>query len=112
MKITAQALDGVYGRSASGVPARLERSESGSWRVVARATTDADGCIRKWQDQKLNPGVYRIVFDSDHYFASLGLVAIYPEVTTMFRMLDEINSCQIHVLLSPYCYSTYFGSHS
>ncbi|GAA3514677.1 5-hydroxyisourate hydrolase [Streptosporangium album] len=112
MSITAQALDGVYGRSAAGVRARLERADAGCWDSVAAAETDGDGRISEWRRQKFERGLYRIIFDSDYYFVGLGLSAAYPEITVVFRMQDEADSYQIKVLLSPYSYSTYFGSGS
>ncbi|MFF5207850.1 hydroxyisourate hydrolase [Streptosporangium sp. NPDC000396] len=112
MGITAQTLDSVYGRSAAGVRARLERAGNGHWDVVADAETDGDGCIREWRGRKLERGLYRIVFDSDYYFVGLGLSAAYPEITVVFRMQDETDFYQIKVLLSPYSYSTYFGSNN
>ncbi len=110
MGITAQALDGVYGRSAAGVRARLERADDGCWNAVASAETDGEGWVSEWRGQRFERGLYRIVFDSDYYFVGLGLRAAYPEITVMFRMQDEADSYQIKVLLSPYSYSTYFGS--
>jgi len=102
MSITAQALDGVYGCSAAGVPARLGRLTDGGWDAVTQAETDAEGRIDGWRDERLERGLYRIVFDSDHYFAGLGVFAAYPEIIVMFRMREETDSYQIQVLLSPY----------
>ncbi|MEV7014056.1 hydroxyisourate hydrolase [Streptosporangium sp. NPDC051022] len=110
MGITAQALDGVYGRSAAGVRARLERVAEDGWSAVADAETDSEGCISEWRGRRFERGLYRIVFDSDYYFVGLGLRAAYPEISVIFRMQDEAESYQIKVLLSPYSYSTYFGS--
>ncbi len=108
MSITAQALDGVYGRSAAGVRARLERDGSGGWHDLAEAETDSDGCISEWRDKKLERGIYRIIFDSDYYFVGLGVSAAYPEIIVTFRMQDETDAYQIQVMLSPYSYSTHF----
>ncbi|WP_433256953.1 hydroxyisourate hydrolase [Streptosporangium sp. CA-135522] len=112
MGISAQALDSVYGRSAAGVRARLERAEDSHWSAVADAETDGEGCITEWCGQKFERGLYRIVFDSDYYFVSLGLSAAYPEISVIFRMQHEADSYQIKVMLSPYSYSTYFGSNN
>jgi 5-hydroxyisourate hydrolase len=77
---------------------------------VAHAETDGDGCIREWHSRHLKRGVYRIVFDSDRYFAELGVSSAYPEVSIMFRMEDESHMFRVHVTLSSYSYSTYFGT--
>jgi 5-hydroxyisourate hydrolase len=108
MSITAQALDGVHGRFAAGVRARLEREGVSGWQDLAKAETDGEGRISEWCERKLERGVYRIVFDSDYYFVGLGLTAAYPEVIVTFRMQDETDAYQIQVMLSPYSYSTHF----
>ncbi|GAA1518904.1 hydroxyisourate hydrolase [Sphaerisporangium rubeum] len=108
MSISAHALDGVYGRSAAGVRARLERDGGGHWHDVAGGETDSEGRISDWCDEKFERGLYRIVFDSDYYFVGLGLTAVYPEVIVTFRMKDEADDYQIQVMFSPYSYSTHF----
>ncbi|WP_327091560.1 hydroxyisourate hydrolase [Nonomuraea sp. NBC_01738] len=110
MSITAQALDGVYGRSAAGVKARLERAQDGAWTGLASSETDTNGFVCEWVDLPLDRGLYRIVFESDQYFVSLGVIAAYPEITVMFRMQDESDVCRVQVLLAPHSYSTYFGT--
>ncbi|MDP9870164.1 MULTISPECIES: hydroxyisourate hydrolase [Streptosporangium] len=112
MGISAQALDGVHGRYAAGVRARLERAEDSQWSAIADAETDDEGCITEWWGQKFERGLYRIVFESDYYFVGLGLSAAYPEIAVIFRMKDETDSYQIKVVISPYSYSTYFGSNN
>jgi 5-hydroxyisourate hydrolase len=110
MRITAHVLDGTYGQSAAGVRAYLERSSGNGWVTVCAAQTDSGGCIEDWDSRQLGRGLYRIVFDSDRYFATLGTITAYPEIVVIFRMPSESRSFQVHVTLSPYSYSTYFGA--
>jgi 5-hydroxyisourate hydrolase len=110
VRIVTQVVDGAYGKSAAGVRARLSRSSGNAWSTVADAETDGDGCIEEWHSRHLDRGLYRIVFDSDGYFAKLGAVSAYPEIVVMFRMEDESRVFQVQVTLSPYSYSTYFGT--
>jgi 5-hydroxyisourate hydrolase len=111
MKIVTQVLDSVYGRAATGVHARLERSSGDDWSVVAEAETNREGCIEDWNSSEhTERGLYRIVFDSDSYFASLGANSAYPEVVVIFRMPDESYALQVQVTLSPYAYTTYCGA--
>ncbi|MDF5759325.1 hydroxyisourate hydrolase [Spongiactinospora sp. TRM90649] len=110
MRISARTLDGLYGRPATDVPARLEKASNGDWEFVASAITDDDGCISGWHE-KLACGLYRIVFDSDRYFARLGLTAGYSEIIASFRLRDEAAAYQIQISLAPCSYSTYFESH-
>jgi 5-hydroxyisourate hydrolase len=78
--------------------------------TVADANTDGDGCIQEWHFRHLERGLYRIVFDSDGYFARLGAASAYPEIVIMFRIEDESRLLRVHVTLCPYSYSTYFGT--
>jgi len=110
MRILVQVLDGTYGKPAVGVRADLARANDGGWIVVAKAETNRDGCVKDWDKRYLDRGLYRIVFDSDSYFAGLGATSAYPEVVVIFRMLDESTAFQVQVTLSPYSYSTYFGT--
>lgn len=111
MTIATQVLDSTYGRSAVGVHARLERSSGADWTTIAEAATNDEGYIWDWNEGlPLERGLYRIVFDSDSYFAGLGTSTAYPEVVVVFRMPDASRTFQVRVVLSPYSYSTVFGT--
>jgi 5-hydroxyisourate hydrolase len=110
MRIFTQVLDSTYGKTAVGVPARLARAGDEGWKTVADAETNNDGYIGEWDSWYLERGLYRIVFDSDSYFAGLGAVAAYPEVVVVFRMQNEARAFLVQVTLAPYSYSTYFGT--
>lgn len=111
MRIATKVVDGAYGKPAAGVRARLSSVTGNSWTTVADAETNGDGCIQEWRSRHLERGLYKIVFDSDGYFAGLGTASAYPEISIMFRMDDdESRLFQVHVTLSPYSYSTYFGT--
>lgn len=112
MGIAVQAQDGVYGRSAAGIRARLEHAENGHWKAVDEAETDPDGRVRGWRGRKFDRGTYRLVLDSGRYFVGLGLSVAYPEIALQFRLQDENDSCQINILISPCSYSAYFGAMS
>ena len=110
MRIVAQALDGTYGKSAVGVRAHLAQANGEDWITVAEAETSSNGCIEDWDIWHLKHGLYCIVFDSDSYFAGLGAIAAYPEVVVVFRLRDEYETFHVQLTLSPYSYSTYFGT--
>jgi 5-hydroxyisourate hydrolase len=103
-------LDGTYGKSAVGVQASLEYASEDNWSVIADGETDSDGRIQEWDPGYLKRGLYKIVLDSDGYFARLGSATAYPEVIIAFRMEDETQQVQIQVTLSPYAYSAFFGT--
>jgi 5-hydroxyisourate hydrolase len=110
MRIFTQVLDSTYGKSAVGVHARLARASDEGWTTVAEAETNNDGRVEEWDSWYLERGLYRLVFDSDGYFAGLGAVAAYPEVVVIFRMQNEAHVFQVQVTLAPYAYSTFFGT--
>lgn len=110
MRIAAQILDSTYGQSAVGVQTHLELASEDGWTTVANAVTNTEGRIDDWPDRNLNRGLYRLVVDSESYFASLGVSTAYPEVIVVFRMLSESGSCQVQVTMCPYSYSTYLGT--
>lgn len=109
MKIVTQVLDSTYGKSAVGVHVSLERSSGSGWTTIAEAVTDDEGYIENWNgDWPLERGLYRMVFDSDSYFAGLGASTAYPEVIVTFRTTDGSSTFQVRIMLSPYSYSTFF----
>jgi 5-hydroxyisourate hydrolase len=110
VRIVTQVVDGAYGKSAAGLRVCLSSATGNAWSTVAEAETDGDGCIKDWNSRHLERGLYRIVFDSDGYFARLGAASAYPEIVVMFRMEDEACLFRVNVTLSPYSYSTYFGT--
>jgi 5-hydroxyisourate hydrolase len=101
--VTTHVLDTAAGRPANGVPVRLE---SGG-RLVAQGRTDEDGRIGDLGPERLEPGVYRLVFDTGSY---LGPDGFFPEITVSFRITDPGAHHHVPVLLSPFAYSTYRGS--
>ncbi|GAA3577470.1 hydroxyisourate hydrolase [Amycolatopsis ultiminotia] len=101
--VTTHVLDTAAGKPAAGIPVRLEHEAT----LLAQGVTDADGRIRDLGPDTLEPGRYRLVFDTA---AHLGPEAFFPEVTIAFRISDGTAHHHVPVLLSPFAYSTYRGS--
>src|SRR5207253_6389565 len=80
--ITTHVLDIARGHPAAGVPVRLERREGAGWRGIARGTTDDDGRLRTLPS--IEPGRYRLIFDSGAYNPD----GFFPEVTIEFVVKD------------------------
>jgi 5-hydroxyisourate hydrolase len=110
MRIFTHVLDGTHGKPALGMHALLARHGENGWTAVADAETDYNGRIEEWADWYLERGLYRIVFDSDGYFASQGVAAAYSEVGVIFRVQGGGQYLRVQVTISPYSYSTYFGT--
>ncbi|MDQ0376739.1 hydroxyisourate hydrolase [Amycolatopsis thermophila] len=102
--VTTHVLDTAAGRPAAGIDVRLEAADGTE---IARGRTDDDGRIRELGPDRLEPGVYRLVFDTGPH---LGPDAFFPEVTVSFRVFDGTQHHHVPVLLSPFSYSTYRGS--
>jgi 5-hydroxyisourate hydrolase len=113
--ITTHVLDTSRGRPAAGVPVSLARAhatEVESWEPLAKGSTDADGRIANLlAPGSLQPGIYRLRFDTATYFASLGVEAyFYPWAEIVFRIDDASAHYHVPLLLNPFGYATYRGS--
>jgi 5-hydroxyisourate hydrolase len=111
--ISTHVLDISSGQPARDVPVRLERrGAAGNWQQLAGGTTDTDGrCpLLLAADQALTPGIYRLAFDTEAYFADRNLDALYPSVEITFQVRDGEQHFHIPLLLGPHGYTTYRGS--
>ncbi|NQX27719.1 hydroxyisourate hydrolase [Microbacteriaceae bacterium VKM Ac-2854] len=108
--VTTHVLDAVSGRPAAGVPVALDAKLGSGWESIATAITDADGRVGEFGPEALDAGIYRVVFDTEAYFAATGQTGFYPEVSITFELADERAHYHIPLLLSPFAYSTYRGS--
>lgn len=102
--VTTHVLDTAKGRPAPGIAVRFERADG---KPIAEGQTDDDGRIRDLGPETLEPGAYRLVFDTGAY---LGPDAFFPEVALTFRITDGTAHHHVPLLLSPFAYSTYRGS--
>lgn len=102
--VTTHVLDTAKGRPAAGIAVRFETADG---KPIADGRTDDDGRIRDLGPETLEPGAYRLVFDTGAY---LGPDAFFPEVTLTFRISDGGAHHHVPLLLSPFAYSTYRGS--
>lgn len=111
--ISTHVLDTSRGLPASDVPLRLERQESpGEWRLLAAARTDSNGRCGQLlpEGESLHEGLYRLTFDTEHYFASQPAAGLYPMVQIIFAVREREGHFHIPLLLSPNGYTTYRGS--
>jgi len=87
---------------------RLERADDG---LVRTGHTNADGrCPELTDGLELEPGVYRLRFDTGAWFAERSTATFYPSVEVMFEVIDAAAHYHVPLLLSPFAYSTYRGS--
>ncbi len=111
MSITTHVLDTSRGKPAAGVALQLSLSEGGTFRLLGRGMTDADGrCRDLLTPGPLALGVYRVTFDVAAYFAAQSIETFYPTVNIHFDVKDAGGHYHVPLLLSPWGYSTYRGS--
>jgi 5-hydroxyisourate hydrolase len=115
--ITTHVLDTAAGRPARGVPVELERQAesvfggSSSWEPVGVGTTDNDGRNRELTPEgPVEPGLYRIRFNTAAYFEATKVKGFFPIVEITFQIEDGTQHYHVPLLLSPFGYSTYRGS--
>lgn len=111
--ITTHVLDTARGRPAAGVPVALERERApGDYESLGTGATDADGRLRTLlpEGRPLEPGTYRLTFDTGAYFAATGADAFYPVAQITFRVAAPGEHYHVPLLLAPFGYSTYRGS--
>jgi 5-hydroxyisourate hydrolase len=106
--ISTHVLDTARGLPAAGVAITLSRRDAnGEWSEVARAVTDADGRVKEFSGGKVEPGEYRLMFDTEPYFEP---AVFYPEVSIVFAVRDAGAHHHVPLLLAPFGYSTYRGT--
>ena len=71
--------------------------------------TDADGRITALGPDRLDSGVYRLVFATGDYFDATHRPAFYPQVQISF-LVTGADPCHVPLVLSPFGYSTHRGS--
>ncbi len=109
--ITTHVLDTAAGRPGNSIAIELERVEHGTWHLVGGGITDDDGRLRTLTPAgPVQPGTYRIRFQTGAYFAAQGLSGFFPVVEIQFTVADGAQHYHVPLLLSPYGFSTYRGS--
>lgn len=111
--ITTHVLDTARGRPAAGIRVSLERRGAGDgWASLAAGVTNVDGRIMDLLPDAplLDPGTYRLTFETGAYFAAQGVAGFYPVVPVVFELRAAGDHTHVPLLLSPYGYSTYRGS--
>jgi 5-hydroxyisourate hydrolase len=115
-QITTHVLDTTKGLPAQHVPISLyqqTQSPTGiEWKLLANGKTNEDGRIAGLLDPAivLDAGVYRMHFDTNHYFKLNSEKGFYPYVDIVFELDASGSHYHIPLLLTAYGYSTYRGS--
>src|ERR1700704_1694927 len=100
--ITTHVLDTSRGRPANGVGVKLEvEGAARAWRQLGRAATDGDGRAQNLLPDSfaLQPGIYRLIFDTGSYFAAQEVGTFYREVVIVFTVRDPEDYYHVPLLL-------------
>jgi len=110
--ITTHVLDTALGQPATGLDVALEFREHSGWQTLGRGSTDRDGRLQTLlpAGARLTPGEYRLVFDTERYFARLHSDGFYKRVTVEFTVAAGEGHYHVPLLLSPFGYTTYRGT--
>ena len=110
-QLTTHVLDTSIGKPGKGISIRLQMPVNGNWQTIAQGITNADGRIGDLLPSQKNiiPGNYKLIFDTDGYFAAQKTKGFYPEVEIQFTITDDAHY-HVPLLINPYGYSTYRGS--
>jgi 5-hydroxyisourate hydrolase len=109
--ITTQVVDTMRGLPAMGIAVLLERAGPDGMERVATGITDSEGHVRHLlpEGQPLEPGTWRLSFDTGAYFALTNVEGFYPEVSIVFTAREGETHYHVPLLLSPHGFSTYRG---
>ncbi|HWZ51587.1 MAG TPA: hydroxyisourate hydrolase [Granulicella sp.] len=117
MGISTHILDTATGAPAAEVPLALTRWHDGDWMLLQSTTTDAEGRCKQLlpeavssHGQRVEPGIYRLRFDTAAYYEAKGLVGLYPYVDVVFEAKPGEPHYHIPLLLTANGYTTYRGS--
>lgn len=110
-QITTHVLDTAKGLPAEGIRISLQKPDGKDWEDITSGITNGDGRVENFlpTDQVIEPGIYRMLFETGAYFEKEGEEGFYPEVPVIFEIKDT-EHYHIPLLLSPFGYSTYRGS--
>jgi 5-hydroxyisourate hydrolase len=112
--ISTHVLDTNRGRPATGLAVILERRkpDRGDWKPVGQGQTDEQGRLRSLlpEGAALEPGQYRLIFDTRTYFDAQSVRTLYPSVIVVFEAAPGETHYHVPLLLGPFGYTTYRGS--
>lgn len=110
-QITTHILDTTKGKPAANVRIMLYQGANDEWAEIALGITNNDGRIADLlpTDEPLQPGIYKLRFETKDYFDQQQIKTFYPYVEIIFD-IQSTDHYHVPLLLNPFGYSTYRGS--
>lgn len=115
-QLTTHVLDTAHGRPAAAVRVELLETSAIGERVIARATTNADGRTSKplLDGSPLRIGTYELRFHIGDYYRRLGALGDEQPFLDVVPIAFGIGEAEAHyhvpLSVTPWAYSTYRGS--
>lgn len=115
-RLTTHVLDTARGKPGAGIRIELFALGDGVPRLIASATTNADGRTDAplLAGDTMKAGRYEIVFHIGAYFRGVGAAITDPPfldtVPVRFAIADAAAHYHMPLLASPWSYTTYRGS--
>lgn len=116
MGLSTHVLDTMHGAPAAGMSVALFTTQGDAATLVRRFVLNADGRSDGplYDNQTLQVGTYRLVFDVAAYFRSRNVALPEPNfldrVSLDFGVARTDEHYHVPLLVSPWSYSTYRGS--
>jgi 5-hydroxyisourate hydrolase len=102
--LCVRVIDGVYGRPAVGVSARV-LTKAGEIPIVwARERTDGAGRVAAEIDDLFTIRLCEVELDINGYFATLGIAPFYGKISICIRLRNSVSSYEITVFITPSYY--------
>ncbi len=111
-RLSTHVINATSGRPAAGMGVALlgqSADNAGSWIPLAVNVTDAAGRIGQLSDGPLQPGTYRLLYDTGAYWQLQDADSFYPEIVITFTVAED-SHLHLPLSLSPFAFSTYRGS--
>ncbi len=116
MGLSTHVLDTMHGSPAAGMAVELYTTSGDSATLVKKFVLNHDGRSDAplYDNNSLQKGTYRLVFDVAGYFKARGVVLPEPsflnKVSLDFGIAHTDQHYHVPLLVSPWSYSTYRGS--
>ncbi|CAL1604022.1 unnamed protein product [Knipowitschia caucasica] len=111
--LSTHVLNVALGIPGSNMSLSLYHQDASSdiWSLVTTGITNADGrCPGLITRELFTSGVYKLRFETQQYWESVGETSFYPYVEIVFTIQDPGQKYHIPLLMSRFSYSTYRGS--
>ena len=110
-QLTTHVLDTSKGKPVCGVAIVLYEQIAQEWFEISKGISNIEGRLMNLlQDNvELSLGIYKLTFDTKHYYSTQDIKTFYPSVEIIFE-IKTTEHYHIPLLISPFGYSTYRGS--